>query len=120
MEEDIALYSDVLQGQLSDVIVIHEHTPDDVLKDMNLDLILMPDYFYTNIEWMKRMEKIAPVLVFPYSHLSPVEEVLCLGSLIGRSEEAKQWVERYEKQAQKERARLTPFLKKRKQLLYMK
>ncbi|MGE6675507.1 helix-turn-helix domain-containing protein [Bacillus pumilus] len=113
MEEDIALYSDLLQGQLSDVFVIHEHTPDDVLKDMNLDLILMPDYFYTNIEWMKRMEKFAPVLVFPYSRLSPVEEVLCLGSLIGRSTEAKQWVERYEKQAQKERARLTPFLKKK-------
>ncbi|MBD3860816.1 helix-turn-helix domain-containing protein [Bacillus sp. 28A-2] len=112
IDQETLLHSDVLKEQLSGSLVIDEHTPDDVFKSLQLDLIIIPNYFYSKPSLIKRLERIAPVLVLRYGGDHAVKEVLSLGRLLGREKEANDWVKRFKHHTQKARHDLISFREK--------
>ncbi|NQD53289.1 AraC family transcriptional regulator, partial [Bacillus altitudinis] len=92
IDEETYLHSDILKEQLAGSLVINEHTPDDVFKSLQLDVIIVPNYYYSKPALIKRLEQIAPVLVLPYVGHHAVPEVLSIGRLLGRENEANDWV----------------------------
>ncbi|MCW1837914.1 AraC family transcriptional regulator [Bacillus xiamenensis] len=112
MDQETFLHSDMFKEQLANSLVIDEHTPDDVFKSLQLDLVIIPNYFYSKPALIKRLERIAPVLVLRYGGGHAVTEVLSLGRLLGREKEAKDWVKRFELLTQKARNSLSSFRKK--------
>ncbi|MBQ4816777.1 AraC family transcriptional regulator [Bacillus pumilus] len=112
IDQDTFLHSNILKDQLAGVLVIDEHTPDDVFKSLQLDLIIIPNYFYSKPALIERLERIAPVLVLPYGGGHAVQEVLSTGRLLGREKEADDWVKRFEHLCQKARNDLSSFRKK--------
>ncbi|MCY1120022.1 AraC family transcriptional regulator [Bacillus safensis] len=112
IDQDTYLHSDMLKEQLASSLVIDEHTPDDVFKSLQLDLIIIPNYFYSKHALIKRLERIAPVLVLPYAGGHVVQEVLSTGRLLGREKEADDWVKRFEHLSQKARNDLSSFREK--------
>ena len=81
IDEETYLHSDILKEQLAGSLVINEHTPDDVFKSLQLDVIIVPNYYYSKPALIKRLEQIAPVLVLPYVGHHAVPEVLSIGRL---------------------------------------
>ncbi|WMT28474.1 AraC family transcriptional regulator [Bacillus aerius] len=112
MDEETYLHSDILKEQLAGSLVINEHTPDDVFKSLQLDVIIVPNYYYSKPALIKRLEQIAPVLVLPYAGHHAVPEVLSIGRLLGRENEANDWVKRFEQHSQKARNTLSSFREK--------
>ncbi|MGE6526784.1 helix-turn-helix domain-containing protein [Bacillus safensis] len=112
IDQDTFHHSDILKDQLAGTLVIDEHTPDDVFKSLQLDLIIIPNYFYSKPALIKRLERIAPVLVLPYAGGHVVQEVLTTGRQLGREKEAEDWVKRFEHLSQKARNDLSSFREK--------
>ncbi|AVM23039.1 helix-turn-helix domain-containing protein [Bacillus pumilus] len=112
IDRETFLHSDILKDQLPGSLVIDEHTPDDIFKSLQLDLIIIPNYYYSKPALIKRLERIAPVLVLPYGGGHAVQEVLFTGRLLGREKEADDWVRRFEYLSQKARDDLSSFREK--------
>lgn len=112
IDQETFHHSDILKDQLAGSLVIDEHTPDEVFKSLQLDLIIIPNYFYSKPALIKRMERIAPVLVLPYGGGPAVQEVLSTGRLLGREKEADDWVKRFDHLSQKARNDLSSFREK--------
>jgi len=112
IDQETFQHSDILKDQLAGSLIIDEHTPDDVFKSLQLDLIIIPNYFYSKPALIKRLERIAPVLVLPYGRGSAVQEVLSTGRLLGREKEADDWVKRFEHLSQMARNDLSSFKEK--------
>ncbi|MGG3836871.1 AraC family transcriptional regulator [Paenibacillus thiaminolyticus] len=94
-DAQLLLYSRPLRRELSDVpAVVHPHGLEQ-LQALDVDLILVPSYYYNVPDKLKRLETIAPVVAMDWGEMDSLEEARFMGKLLGMEREAEQWITRY-------------------------
>ncbi|MFF2016385.1 helix-turn-helix domain-containing protein [Paenibacillus sp. NPDC058177] len=77
------------------------------LHELNIDLVLAPQYIFHSRGRLERYEQIGPVMTLPWDKLDRLEELRLVGRIIGREEEAEQWIGRYHEQVEAGKGRLS-------------
>ncbi|UED71840.1 helix-turn-helix domain-containing protein [Brevibacillus sp. HD3.3A] len=78
-------------------------------EQLSPDMVLAPDYLYyvpDQLEQLRRLEQIAPVLVLPWDRLDRLETVRLCGKLTGKEQEAEAWLQHYTARAEALAAKL--------------
>ncbi|GBF76822.1 hypothetical protein PA598K_05314 [Paenibacillus sp. 598K] len=82
-----------------------------LLTSVQPDLILIPDYLLLqNANRLQQFERIAPVLCLPSYRYPPLERLRLVADILGRRQEAEQWIIRYQRKADIWRDRLTDYI----------
>lgn len=102
--------SHLLHKHLPNIVEIESFDQMEVLRQLAPELIVAPTYLYNYPEILKTLEQIAPVLTLPWGQLDKLEEVQLLGTLLGRTQEAEDWMTRLQQSAQEARTIIKPFL----------
>lgn len=102
--------SQLLHRRLPNIVEIESFDQIEVIHQLAPELIVAPTYFYNYPEVMKALEQIAPVLTIPWGQLDKLEEVRLLGTLLGRTQEAEDWIAQLQQSAIEARKVITPFL----------
>lgn len=65
------------------------------LRKVSPQLIVAPTYLYNFPRLIKEIEQIAPTVMLEWGELDKLEEVRLFGSLLGREQQAEQWIDSY-------------------------
>ncbi len=102
--------SQLLRKRLPNIVEVDSDNQVEVLRQLAPDLIIAPTYLYNYPNELKELEQIAPVLTIPWGKLDKLEEVRLLGKLLGRTQEAENWIANLQQSALEARQVITPFL----------
>ncbi|RKD69512.1 iron complex transport system substrate-binding protein [Sinobaca qinghaiensis] len=89
--------SEQLEEELADAEDVGDPSVEKVLE-MEPDLIVAPTYLEENV--ISQLEQIAPTVTAPWAEMDAKEEVAYFGEMLGREEEADEWIASYEQQAE--------------------
>ncbi|WP_270169222.1 helix-turn-helix domain-containing protein [Paenibacillus sp. SYP-B4298] len=100
----------LLRRHMPDIVELEEWDQIEALQPLAPDIIVAPTYVYSYPDVLKKLETIAPVLTLPWGQMDKLEEVRMLGTLLGRSQEAENWVTRLLQAADKAKQEISPFI----------
>lgn len=117
---EINQHSLLMEEELSTVPVWHidkgqSHSPEDWqlrqpeqvnAEEIQLDLIIIADCVLEYPKLFRQLESIAPLFIVEWGRRNHIDEVLYLGQVLNRQEEAEQWVRQYHYQVEAARNEL--------------
>ncbi|MGG1443568.1 AraC family transcriptional regulator [Brevibacillus laterosporus] len=104
-------HSQLLQNELDGISVVNHNQDLEQLKQLEIDVIIAPSYFYNIPGRIKKLEKIAPVLTIEWGKMSCLEETRFFGKLLGKEEEAQRWINHYLNKVNQAKRRITGYMK---------
>lgn len=98
--------------QLGDAFLVprEDYPTFEQLRALELDLIVAPSYLYTHPKLIEELEKIAPVFILKWDRWDRLEETKTIAKLLGREEEAANWIARYEEKVARGQELLKPLI----------
>lgn len=103
--------SKLLHKRLPTIVEIESFDQLEEIRQLEPELIVAPTYFYNYPDIMKTLEQFAPVLTIPWGQLDKLEEVRLFGTLLGRTQQAEEWIAKLQQSAKEAREVIQPFLK---------
>jgi len=90
---------------------LHLHQTVDLGNDFSTSpsriMQLQPDLIITQNEaHYKTLESIAPTIVIPYRHTPPLTKLRLIGEVVGKVQQAEQWIEKYEYRIERIRSQI--------------
>ncbi|MCG7384394.1 AraC family transcriptional regulator [Paenibacillus sp. ACRRY] len=108
--QEVAGSSRLLEEDLQESVITDNPEMLDQLREVGPDLILAPTYFYHFPDVIRELEQIAPVIMLEWGKMDKLEEVLQVGSLFGREQEARLWIAHYKERVSAARSLLEHYL----------